>query len=139
MKANNEHDNDINAVNVTEVKLMYMTEIKSSNRIQIRTSEDAAGIFFNHWDFHTIEHIEEVKMLLLNRANKLLGVVNLSKGGSCGSIIDIKVVLQYAIKANAHAVILAHNHPSGNLEASEADKRITERLREALKLVSCQL
>ena len=114
MKANNEHDNESNSVNVTEVKLMYMTEIKASDRIQIRNSEDAAAIFFNHWDFHTIEHIEEVKMLLLNRANKVLGVVNLSRGGSCGSIIDIKVVLQYAIKSNAHAVILAHNHPSGN-------------------------
>jgi DNA repair protein RadC len=49
------------------------------------------------------------------------------------------VILQYAIKANAAAVILAHNHPSGNLKASEADINITNKIREALKLVEIQL
>jgi hypothetical protein len=52
---------------------------------------------------------------------------------------SIRIILQYAIKANAAAVILAHNHPSGNLNASDADVRITERVREALKLVEIQL
>ena len=49
------------------------------------------------------------------------------------------MILQYAIKANAAAVILAHNHPSGNLGASDADKRITGNVREALKLVDIEL
>jgi DNA repair protein RadC len=56
-----------------------------------------------------------------------------------GSIIDTRVILQYAIKANAHAVILAHNHPSGSLEASEADIKITSRVRDALELVDIKL
>ena len=56
-----------------------------------------------------------------------------------GSIIETRLILQYAIKANASAVILAHNHPSGNLGASEADKRITKNVREALKLVDIEL
>ena len=134
--------NDINGnrlYKIAEVKLTYLTEIKSSERITIKNSDDAAALFFDAWDFNTIEHSEEVMMILLNRANKVLGVVHLSKGGVVGSIIDIKVILQYAIKANASAVILAHNHPSGSLEASEADIRITERVREALKLVDIQL
>lgn len=63
----------------------------------------------------------------------------MTKGGLSGSIIDTRVILQYAIKANASAVILAHNHPSGNLGASDADKRITKNVREALKLVEIQL
>jgi DNA repair protein RadC len=91
------------------------------------------------WDWATIEHIEEVKMILLNRANRVLGVAHLTKGGLNGSIIDTRVILQYAIKANAAAVILAHNHPSGNLNASDADVRITKNVKEALKLVDIEL
>ena len=56
-----------------------------------------------------------------------------------GSIIETRVILQYAIKANACAVILAHNHPSGNLVASDADIRITKNVKEALKLVDIEL
>ena len=68
------------------------------------------------WDWSTIEHIEEVKMIMLNRANRVLGVAHLTKGGLNGSVIDTRV-------------ILAHNHPSGNLVASEADKRITNNVK----------
>ena len=137
MKANNENDNK--CYKAAEVKLMYMTEIKSSERIRIRNSEDAAAVFFDVWDFHSIEHTEEVKMIMLNRANKVLGIATLSKGGLNGSIMDTRVILQYAIKSNATAVILAHNHPSGNLEASESDQIITTKVKEALELVEIKL
>jgi len=122
-----------------EVKLTYVTQERVSHRIPIKSAEDAACLFFMVWDITTIEHIEEVKMILLNRANQVLGVVHLSKGGVTGSIIDTRVILQYAIKANASAVILAHNHPSGNLEASEADIKITSRVRDALDMVDINL
>ena len=78
-------------------------------------------------------------MILLNRANKVLGIASISRGSLSGSIIDTRVILQYAIKANAAAVILAHNHPSGNLGASDADKRISRNVKEALKLVDIEL
>jgi DNA repair protein RadC len=99
----------------------------------------AAELFFKVWDKSTIEHVEEVKLILLNRANHVLGITTISKGGLSGSIIDTRVVLQYAIKANASAVVLAHNHPSGNLVASDADKRITGNVKEALKLMDIEL
>jgi DNA repair protein RadC len=137
MKTNNENDN--NCYKAAEVKLMYMTDVKASERIRIKNSEDAAVVFFDSWDFHAIEHTEEVKMIMLNRANKVLGVASISKGGLSGSVIDTRVILQYAIKSNSCAVILAHNHPSGNLEASDADRRITQNVREALKLIEIQL
>jgi DNA repair protein RadC len=92
-----------------EVKLTYVTKNPTSHRIPIRSAEDAACLFFMVWDITTIEHIEEVKMILLNRANQVLGVVHLSKGGLSGSIIDIRIILQHAIKANASSIILAHN------------------------------
>ena len=83
-----------------EVKLTYETRVKASERYRIRNVEDAAELFFKIWDRSTIEHIEEVKMILLNRANRVLGITTISKGGLSGSIIDTRVVLQYAIKAN---------------------------------------
>jgi DNA repair protein RadC len=105
----------------------------------VKTAEDAAELFFKVWDKSTIEHVEEVKLILLNRANRVLGITTISRGGLSGSIIDTRVVLQYAIKANASAVVLAHNHPSGNLGASDADRRITRTVKEALKLVDIKL
>jgi DNA repair protein RadC len=137
MKANDNNEN--NMYKAAEVKLTYITKVKASNRIQIKNAEDAASLFFKIWDMETIEHVEKVKMIILNRANKVLGVTNISQGGQSGSIIDTRVILQYAIKANASAVILAHNHPSGNLTASDADIKITNKIREALKLVEIQL
>ena len=122
-----------------EVKLTYITKVKASHRIQIKNAEDAACLFFMVWDMSTIEHVEEVKMIMMNRSNRALGVAHLTKGGLSGSVIDTRVILQYAIKANASSVILAHNHPCGNLEPSESDKKITERVKEAMKLVDIEL
>lgn len=66
-------------------------------------------------------------------------MVSLSKGTTTGSIIDIKVLLQYAIKANASSIIVAHNHPSGNPEPSDADRKITDRIKRACELVEISL
>jgi DNA repair protein RadC len=122
-----------------EVKLTYKSKMKESERIQIKNAGEAVELLFKTWDMTTIEHVEEVKMILLNRANRVLGIAHLTKGGLSGSIVDTRVILQYTIKANAHAVILAHNHPSGSLEASDADIRITSRVKEALELVDINL
>ena len=100
---------------VSEVKLIYKNKVKAADRIQINNAQDAFGVFWEAWDKEVIEYIEEMKMLLLDRSNKVLGIVSLSKGGTTGTIIDIKLMMQYALRTNAHGIILAHNHPSGNL------------------------
>ncbi|MCK5134277.1 MAG: JAB domain-containing protein [Bacteroidales bacterium] len=107
---------------VSEVKLIYKNHIKPSERIRIEGPQDAFDAF---WE-ETIEHIEEMKMLLLNRSNHVLGVVSISRGGTSGTVIDTKLILQYALKANAHGIILAHNHPSGNLNPSDADLNLLQ-------------
>jgi DNA repair protein RadC len=122
-----------------EVKLTYITKVKASHRVHIQNSDDAARLFFMTWDWATIEHSEIVKIILLNRANKVLGVATISQGGLSGSVIDTRIILQYAIKANACAVIMAHNHPSGNLGASDADKRVTRTVKDALKMCDIEL
>jgi len=130
-------ENDI--VNVTEVELVYKTRIKASDRPKINDMSDAVKIFRHYWNRDRIEFLEEVKILLLNRSNRVLGIANISQGGVSGTVIDEKIILQYAIKANASGVILAHNHPSGNLEGSEADHRITNKIKNALELIGMSL
>lgn len=110
---------------ITFVKLRYENKVKPSYRPKVNRSQDAYDIFIENWDWETITHIETMKLMLLNRANKVLGIADLSKGGTNGCIIDLKVIFQYAILANASFIILAHNHPSGSLKPSEADIAIT--------------
>lgn len=133
-----ETDN-VQELKASEVKLTYQTKIKASDRIVIRNPDDAAQVFFNHWDMDRIEHVEEMKILLLNRAHRVLGIAHLSLGGTTGTVTDLKVILQYAIKTHASCVIMAHNHPSGSLKPSEADVNITKRVYDSLALLDIQL
>ena len=86
-----------------------------------------------------IEFQEEVKMILLNRANVVLGIHELSKGGVSGSIVDIKIVLSVALKCHSTSLVLIHNHPSRNLKPSQADITITKKLKKACKYVDLTL
>src|SRR5664280_512623 len=126
-------------LNVAEVSLTYVTKVKPSDRPAIKNSHDAHKIFFDSWDIATIEHKETVKMLLLNRANKVLGITTLSEGGLSGTLMDVRMIFQYAIKGNASGIIIAHNHPSGNINPSESDVKITNKIKEAGNLLDIQL
>jgi DNA repair protein RadC len=119
--------------NISEVKIIYKTRIKASDRIKISGAEDAFHILYEYWDKDAIEHVEEFKILLLNRANMVLGIASLFKGGVVGTVIDTRVIFQYALKANAAQIILAHNHPSGNLKPSDADLSITKKINEGAR------
>ena len=77
--------------------------------------------------------------MLLNRANKVLGIFEVSSGGSTGTVADPKLVFAAAIKANACGIILAHNHPSGNLQPSQADIDLTKKMKEGGKLLEIQI
>jgi len=118
-----------------EVQLIYKTSCKSSERPQVSSSRDAYYLFLEFWDPDTIEHTEEFKIMLLNCAHRVLGIASLSKGGISGSVIDVRIILQYALKANASAIIMAHNHPSGNLNPSQADISISKKVKEAARLL----
>ena len=120
-------------IKVSEVKLVYKNKIKPENRIQISGSQEAFEILYQHWDKDSIEHVEEFKILLLNRANMVLGIASLFKGGVVGTVIDPRIIFQYALKANAAQIILAHNHPSGNIKPSDADRAITKKIKEGAK------
>jgi len=70
--------------------------------------------------------------MLLNRSNNVLGIASLSKGGISGTVTDVRIILQYALKSNASSILVAHNHPSENKEPSEADVMITRKIKEAV-------
>ncbi|MBO6606201.1 RadC family protein [Psychroserpens sp.] len=74
---------------------------------------------------------EEFWILYLNNSNHILLKQQLSKGGITGTLVDIRLVLKQALELSAVAIILAHNHPSGTLKPSEADKKITLKLKKA--------
>jgi DNA repair protein RadC len=124
---------------IAEVCLTYRNKIKASERQKVKCSKDAYDIFLESWDPNTIEYIEEFKILLMNRSNSVLGIMSMSKGGISGTVTDVRVILQAAIKANASGVIVAHNHPSGNLNPSESDTKITKKLRDACNIMDVQL
>jgi DNA repair protein RadC len=71
---------------------------------------------------------EEFWILLLNRANRIVSREQISKGGTAGTIVDAKIVFRIALEKRASSIILCHNHPSGNLRASQADKALTKKL-----------
>jgi DNA repair protein RadC len=125
--------------NVSEVQLIYKNKVRASDRIKISCSRDAYKIFMKNWNPEIIEFVEEFKILLMNRSNTVLGILEISKGGISGTVTDVRLVFQAAIKGNASGIICAHNHPSGNLNPSESDTRLTQKLKEAGNLMDIQL
>lgn len=124
-----------NACSVSEIELHYRTNVKPSERPKITCSQNAYDILHQHWSDEKLELLEEFKILLLNRANRVLGIVNISTGGVTGTVADPKIIFSSALKANACSIILAHNHPSGNLKPSEADIKLTTRMKQAGQLL----
>ncbi len=135
MKNTQSTQQSIDFLHVAEVSLIYVTKVKPSDRLTVKCSRDAQKIFFDSWNPNTIEHKESFKMLLLNRANKVLGITTISEGGLSGTVTDVRLIFQYAIKGNASGIIVAHNHPSGNQNPSESDLKITQKIKEAGNLL----
>lgn len=78
-------------------------------------------------------HHEEFWVLFLNNSNKVIYKTQISKGGITGTVVDTRIIYKTALEHNATSIILVHNHPSGTLIASEADKQITRKLKDAGK------
>ena len=120
---------DLFNFNLAEITVNYSTKVKSADRPKVRCSQDAERLL--RQVFPSFEHVEYFYIICLNRANQVLGFHQVSKGGLSGTITDVRVIYQVAIKSNTSGIILAHNHPSGNLQPSEADLKITKKIKEA--------
>ena len=114
---------------VSEIQVSYYPRLIQSQKIS--SSNDAVEIIRKAWDKRTLEMQEEVKVILLNQSNTVLGIYNLSKGGINSSLVDVRLILSVALKCLATGLILIHNHPSGNLKPSTEDIRLTKQVTDA--------
>lgn len=115
---------------VSEIEVVYRNKVRLSERCKIHRSTDCYDLLLKVWS-DKIDYCEQFYILLLNRSNTVLGISKISEGGISGTVVDPKKIFQVALKANASNLILAHNHPSGSLKPSEADERITKKLKSA--------
>ena len=113
-------------------RLVREADIPFSGRTQVRSPEDVATILV---DYFRDKANEEFLVVLLDAANSVIGIVRASVGGLAASIVEPREVFRAAILGNAASVVLAHNHPSSNIEPSREDIRITRQLVEAGKLM----
>ncbi|MCE3226084.1 MAG: radC [Bacteroidetes bacterium] len=153
-----EHNNSINSLaklSVNELRryrgvgLAKATSIAAvfeiGRRRPLATEEDRVKITSSGTAYEVLKQFladlphEEFWILILNRANKVMKKECISKGGITSTVVDSRLICKSAIENNASAIILAHNHPSGQLLPSKEDKTITKRIREALQLFDIAL
>ena len=116
---------------ISEVTLKYKTSVPIDDMPTIQCSEDAMILLRPIFDEYTIQLREEFVIILLNSNKRCLGWSKISIGGSNATIVDPATIFQLALLGNAQSVILAHNHPSGNLNPSTADIHLTRRVAKA--------
>lgn len=116
---------------VSEIELTYKSKVKASERPMVKDSRSAYEILLKVWDEGRIDLQEEFKVLFLNRANRVLAVYQMSTGGICGTVVDPRLIFAAALKCNAVAMILAHNHPSSALIPSRSDEELTQKMKNA--------
>lgn len=124
---------------LSEVEISYKTKVKAKNRVKITKSQDLYEVLKNIYNPNTVEHHEEAVIILLNRGMQVLGWAKISQGGITHAIVDPRIVFQHAILANASAVVLSHNHPSGLTQPSTQDRDLTKKLVQGGKLLEIEL
>jgi len=124
---------------VAEIQLTYRSNVKPSLRPKINRSNDACEILRQSWDESKIELVEQFKVILTNRANKVLGIFEVSTGGMTGTVADPKLIFVAALKCGATGILLAHNHPSGNLTPRQPGLDLTRKIKEGGKFLEIQL
>lgn len=128
---------ELNAeLNVREIEVTFTGERLFFGNV---TSSHDAFQFIRDTILKGIEVQEHFVALYLSQANKIIGYYHHSTGTINSTPVDIEIVAAVALKTLAKAVIISHNHPSGNLKPSEADRMLTKRMKEALKLFDIAL
>lgn len=121
--------------NVSEIDVVYKKKAacKAFERPLITASADAYQVCLHYWNLDKIDLLEEFKVLLLNWASRVLYIFAVSQCGLTCTVADPRVIPAVAVKVAACAMILVHNHPSGQLKPSRADEELTGKIKEASK------
>jgi len=123
---------------IPEITVSYKDRVKPSERFVVTTAADVVKIFAVAFQ-DCMQHHEEVNVLYLNRGNRVLGISNVAKGGTHSTVVDVKIILQTALKVSASFLIISHNHPSGNLMPSQQDLELTKTVKTGCELVGLKL
>ena len=122
-----------------EVSISYIFKGSVKDRPTVTNTNDVYRIAMSAMDQGALGLQEQFLVIYLNRCQRVLATKVHFIGGLSSVVVDIRVIAATALSLMASAVIVCHNHPSGNLEPSEQDKRITIRLKESLKLFDIDL
>lgn len=120
-------------------KIKVKVSVTKGDKVTITSPEKMVEVMRSIFDADTILWTEEVIMVCLNRANDVVGYYRVSSGGFSGTVLDPRVVMTIALQNACSSIILAHNHPSGNLKPSEGDKSITEKIKNACSFFDMKL
>lgn len=123
---------------IQEIEISYKSNTLKADRNKITNSVDAYAIFLKSY-VSKMEYQEVFSVMLLNNSNDVLGIKTISEGTITGTLVDIRLIFQTALKAHATGLILCHNHPSGTLKASNADKSITDKIKKASEFLDIKL
>jgi len=124
---------------VSEIELIYKTKTPTKSLPSAGSVKDAYNLLMRTWEPGKMGLCEQFKVMLLNQALKCLGICNIATGTVNNTVVQPGIVLALAILANATGIVIAHNHPSGNLTPSQADITVTEKINAAAKLFDIKL
>jgi DNA repair protein RadC len=121
-----------------KLRIVYSRKNRDKKLSTIKTSNEAYEVFKSIWSSQ-IETREEMYVLFLDNASQVLGYNILSSGGITGTVADLRLIFSVALESLATKIIIAHNHPSGNLNPSEADTALTRKIYNAGKVMDITL
>jgi DNA repair protein RadC len=116
--------------------ITLLAALQPAEKIPVKSSDTVFRLF--HPLLGDLDH-EEFWLLMLNRANRVIGKFKVSQGGLAGTVIDTRIILKKALDNLACSIIVCHNHPSGNHQPSDADVKITEKLKRAAEMLEIKL
>ncbi len=125
-------------INVPELAVSY-TRSRQKDFGKITSSKDAADFIRNTFQAGEVELQEQFVVLYLNQANEIIGYYKHSKGAINATVADIRIILATALKSLAVSMVVAHNHPSGNLKPSRADEQLTAKIKESAAMMEVKL
>ena len=125
--------------NISELQVSYTPVKDWHKQPRIGSSKEAYSIVKKYFPAETIHLQESFVILYLNQENRIIAVYSISKGGITGTVADVRLILGTALKLVAVGLIIAHNHPSGNINPSNSDNELTQKIKEASKLMDIKL
>jgi DNA repair protein RadC len=120
-------------------ELKIKVKATKGDEFYIKNSEDMVNVLRSIFNADTLLWTEEFILVCLNRANKVIGYYKVGAGGFSGVVCDVRVIMTMALQSSASSLIVAHNHPSGNLKPSDNDKSMTDKINGACKMLDINL